>query len=287
MIVAPSESFTVRGVLAQCGLVPLEAQLLLAHILGVNRAWLVAHAIDGIDAARALAFFALSRRRREGEPVAYLTGRREFWGLDLAVSRDVLIPRPETETVVETALSRLPSDRDLRVLDLGTGCGAIALAIAHERPRADVVATDRSAAALAIAHGNAQRLGIDNVSFIEADWYRGLPASERFDLVASNPPYVGEGDPHLFEGDLRHEPKAALTAGRDGLAAIRTIVAGARAHLVAGGWLVLEHGYDQQTPVRELVAAAGGAKIAGLRDLAGVPRVVAARFDPSLRGTPA
>lgn len=275
---APSESLTVRRALAQSGLVPIEAQLLLAHVLGVDRAWLVAHATDGIDANRAFAFFALCRRRIEGEPVAYLTGWREFWGLKLAVSPDVLIPRPETETVVETALARLASDRDLRVLDLGTGSGAIALAIAHERPRAHVVATDCSPVALAIARRNAQSLGIDNVTLIAADWYRGLPASERFDLVASNPPYVGEGDPHLVEGDLRYEPKAALTAGGDGLAAIRTIVAGARTHLVAGGWLVLEHGYDQETPVRELVAAAGGEEIASMRDLAGIPRVVTARF---------
>ena len=176
-------------------------------------------------------FAALARRRRDGEPVAYLTGAREFWGLPLKVSPAVLIPRPETETLVELALARLPNDRDLRVLDLGTGSGAIALAIAHERPRAMVLATDVSADALEVARENARRLAIGNVEFVQADWYDGVTSTWRgaaFDLVASNPPYVAAADPHLAEGDVRFEPSLALTPGGDGLGAIERIVAGAQ-----------------------------------------------------------
>jgi len=213
------------------------------------------------------------RRRREGAPVAYLTGQREFWGLSIAVDRSVLIPRPETETLVEWALQKLPPERPLRVLDLGTGSGAIALAIAHERPRAQVLATDRSEAALAVARANAQRLAIGNVAFIRSDWYEAVAASETFDLIASNPPYVARGDPHLREGDLRFEPQEALTSGADGLDALRIIVRGARERLVAGGWLVVEHGFDQADAVRGLLRSAGLCDLASFRDLCGIPRV--------------
>ena len=209
---------TVRAALAQSGLVPVDAQVLLAHALGVNRAWLIAHAADPLPAASAAAFLALAKRRRDGEPVAYLTGIREFWGLPLAVTPAVLIPRPETETLVELALARLPPDRPVSVLDLGTGSGAVALAIARERPRARVVATDVSPDALAVARDNARRLGIANVAFLRSDWYEALPAESRFDAVVSNPPYVRAGDPHLGEGDLRFEPAAALSPGGDGWA---------------------------------------------------------------------
>ena len=213
-------------------------------------------------------------------PSRYLTGVREFWGLALQVSPAVLIPRPETETLVELALARLPRDRDVRVLDLGTGSGAIALAIAHERPRAAVFATDVSAEALEIARENARRLGIANVEFAQADWYDGVATTWRgaaFDLVASNPPYVAAADPHLSEGDVRFEPGLALTPGGDGLGAIARIVAGARARLADRGTLVVEHGYDQAEAVQALLLGAGFAEVVGARDLAGIPRVVAGR----------
>ena len=271
---------TVRRALAQSGLVPIDGQALLAHVLGKNRAWLAAHGDDALAADAAATFAALAHRRRAGEPVAYLTGLREFWGLELAVSPAVLIPRPETESVVELALSRLPPDAGARVLDLGTGSGAIALALAHERPRADVLATDVSAAALAVARGNAARLGLRNVEFVHSDWYSHVPAPWRggaFDLIASNPPYVAAGDAHLAQGDLRHEPASALSPGGDGLDALRIIVAGARQRLVPGGTLVVEHGYDQSEVVRALFAGAGFSEVTSARDLAGVPRVVAGR----------
>jgi release factor glutamine methyltransferase len=271
---------TVRRALAQSGLVPLDARVLLTHVLGKDRAWLIAHGDEALPREQSDAFFALAARRRDGEPVAYLTGVREFWGLPLVVSPAVLIPRPETETLVELVLARLPKDRDARVLDLGTGSGAIALAIAHERPRATILATDVSADALDVARDNARRLGIANVEFAQSDWYdRVAPAWQggAFDLIASNPPYVAAGDPHLGEGDVRFEPERSLTPGGDGLAAIMRIVAGARERLVSGGALVVEHGYDQAERVRALFAAAGFTDIVAARDLAGIPRVVAGR----------
>jgi release factor glutamine methyltransferase len=243
-------------------------------VLGRDRAWLAAHPEDTLTREHADAYFALARRRREGEPVAYLTGVREFWGLPLRVSPAVLIPRPETETLVEAALVRLSRDRDLQLLDLGTGSGAIALALAHERPRARVLAVDLSLQALAVAQANAQQLGIANCAFERSDWYAAVP-DRRYDLIAANPPYIGGADPHLAEGDLRHEPVAALTPGDDGLAALRTIIAGAPARLAAGGHLVVEHGYDQAAAVRGLFEAAGFASVRSYRDLAGIERVVA------------
>ena len=267
-----STPFTVSRALAASGLVPFEAKLLLAHVLGRDRAWLAAHADEAVTAEQAKTFDALARRLRDGEPVAYLIGRREFYGLDLAITPDVLIPRPETELLVDLALARLPADREARVLDLGTGSGAVALAIAAARRTARVVGTDISAAALALAAQNAARLGIGNVSFRASDWFATL-GSERFDLIAGNPPYVAAGDPHLNEGDLRHEPPKALTPGADGLNAIRAIVAAAPAHLVSGGWLLLEHGHDQADTVGELFRDAGFADVGAARDLAGILRV--------------
>lgn len=269
---------TIARLLAQSGLVPLDARVLLAHVLSKDRAWLVAHGDDAPTRGQAEAFLSLAHRRREGEPVAYLTGMREFWGLPLCVSTAVLIPRPETETLVEFALERLPVDRDVRVLDLGTGSGAIALAIAHERPRARILAVDVSQAALLVACENARRLNIANVEFAWSDWYEGVASSEGgepFDLVVSNPPYVAANDPHLRGDDVRFEPPLALASGSDGLSAIRRIVAGARAYLFQGGTLAVEHGYDQPEAVRALFAAEGFAGLVGLRDLAGIPRVVA------------
>ena len=270
---------TVSRALAQSGLVPLDAQVLLAHVLARDRGWLVAHGDEPLTHEQEAAFFALAKRRRDGEPVAYLTGLREFWGLLLRVTSAVLIPRPETESLVELALLRIPVDRESRVLDLGTGSGAIALALAHERPRARILATDISTEALAVARDNARRLGIANVEFARADWYAGLPDMWRdvaFDLIVANPPYVAMNDPHLREGDVRFEPAAALVSGVDGMAAIRQIVAGARAHLAPGGTLAVEHGYDQSERVRELFSAAGFSGIVTAKDLAGIPRVAAA-----------
>ena len=269
---------TISSALAQSGLVPLDAQVLLAHVVGRDRAWLIAHAGDELSPELAQAYMALARRRRDGEPVAYLTGVREFWGLCLRVTPDVLIPRPETETLVELVVACLPKDRELRVLDLGTGSGAIALAIAHERPRAQVLATDVSSDALDVARDNAQRLGLGNVEFVKSDWYERVALEWRggaFDFIASNPPYVAAADPHLKEGDVRFEPERSLTPGGDGLGAIRKILAGARERLVPGGTLAVEHGYDQSEAVQAMFGAAGFADIVTAKDLAGITRVVA------------
>jgi release factor glutamine methyltransferase len=279
-------STTISRALARSGLVPLDAQVLLAHVVGRDRGWLVAHGDETLTAEQTRAFDGLARRRRAGEPVAHLTGTREFWGLSFRVSPAVLIPRPETETLVELALASLPVERDVAVLDLGTGSGAIAIAIAHERSRARVLATDVSPAALAIARENATRIGVANVEFIESDWFDRLEAEvpdARFDLIASNPPYVAGGDPHLGDGDVRFEPLRALAAGADGLDAIRHIAANAARWLVPGGSLVIEHGFDQSARVLELFVAAGFSAIASARDLAGIPRVVAGTLASALR----
>jgi release factor glutamine methyltransferase len=256
---------------------PMDAQWLLVHALGQSRSWLYAHGEDIAGAALAARFEALVARRVAGEPVAYLTGRRGFWSFDLAVTPATLIPRVETELLVELALTRLPQDRDLHVADLGTGSGAIALALAHERPRARVVSTDASDAALAVARGNGDALGIGNIAFRQGDWLAPL-AGERFDLIASNPPYIASDDPHLGAGDLRHEPMAALASGRDGLDAIRVIVRDAPAHLLARGWLLLEHGLEQGCAVRELLEAAGFVEVATNADLEGRDRVTLGRI---------
>ena len=269
---------SIREALARSGLAAIDAQVLLAHVLGVGRAWLIAHAHDPLSAPRRAAFAALAERRQAGEPVAYLTGSREFHGLALEVDRAVLIPRPETETLVECAIDALAPDRALRVLDLGTGCGAIALAIANERPRVRVVATDRSAEALAVARRNVERLKLANVSLLQSDWYEKLSDASRFDVIASNPPYVADADPHLLQGDLRFEPQGALRAGTDGLDALRIVVAGAPSHLQPGGTLVVEHGLEQGAAVRALMGDAGFADVTTLRDLAGLDRVARGRL---------
>jgi release factor glutamine methyltransferase len=254
-----------------------DAELLMAHVLDRPRSWLYAHAETLLSPGVAERFEALVARRVQGVPVAYLTGRRGFWSFELAVTPDTLIPRPETELLVEAALQRLPPGRRLRVADLGTGSGAIALAIASERPLADVVATDRSEAALAVARGNAGTLGIANVAFRAGDWCAPLQG-ERFDLVASNPPYIAGDDAHLQAGDLRYEPGLALTPGGDGLDAIRAIASGAPGCLLPGGWLLVEHGHDQGDAVRALLADAGLVEVATLPDLEGRDRVGVGRM---------
>lgn len=254
-----------------------DAELLLAHALGRSRAWLFAHGADIPDAESFARFESLLARRAAGEPVAYLTGRRGFWRLDLAVTRDTLIPRPETELLVECALARIPVDSAMRVADLGTGSGAIALAIAGERPRTRVVATDRNVRALAVARDNAMANGITNVEFRAGDWLAPLDG-KRFDLIASNPPYIADGDRHLARGDLRFEPASALASGSDGLDAIRAIVRDAPAHLANGGCLMLEHGHDQGEAVRALLTRAGFADVETVQDLEARDRVGLGRW---------
>ncbi len=255
---------------------PFEARILLAHVLECDRAWLAAHGDARLSTAQAVRFDALTRRRHGGEPVAYLTGRREFFGLDLEISAYVLIPRPETELAVELALARIDERASVRVLDLGSGSGAIALAIAHHREHAAVLGVDVSPQAVALARHNAQRLRVANAQFLQSDWFEQVP-SEAFALIVSNPPYVSEVDPHLREGDLRFEPSAALKGGPDGLTAIRAIAARAPEHLASGGWLVFEHGYDQAERVQALLHETGFHDVESRRDLAGILRVTLGR----------
>lgn len=254
-----------------------EAELLLLHVLGRERGWLFAHATDAVEPATEAAFAQLLQRRIQGEPVAYLLGRRGFWTLDLAVSPATLIPRPETERLVELALERLPADRPLQVADLGTGSGAIALALASERPQAKVLATDMSAEALEVAADNARRHELVNVRFQQGSWHATL-GQERFDLIATNPPYIAADDPHLALGDLRFEPATALASGADGLDDIRVIVAGAPAHLLTGGWLLIEHGWDQGPAIRALLEQAGFVEVSTAVDLEHRDRVSLGRL---------
>lgn len=256
---------------ARALLPPREARRLLGHVLGLSSAGLAAHPEMEVSAADTASFHALVRRRATGEPLAYLTGRREFYGLDFEVTPAVLIPREETELLVDLALQARPR----RLLDLGTGSGCLAIAVAKHLPHTVVTATDASAEALAVARRNAVRHGV-TVRFVAGDWFAPL-AGERFDLILANPPYVAEHDPHLLQGDVRHEPRMALVGGPDGLAAIRHIVAAAAAHLSPGGWLWLEHGYDQGATVAALLAAAGFADIAQRRDAAGHLRAAGGR----------
>jgi release factor glutamine methyltransferase len=254
-----------------------EAELLLLHALGVDRAWLFSHADDAVDEQARQRFELLVTRRAEGHPLAYLTGRRGFWTLDLQVNTATLIPRPETELLVEQALARLPADDMVRVADMGTGSGAIALSIASERPLATVMATDVLGPTLAVAVKNAQAHGLENVWFRRGHWYTALGA-DRFDMIVSNPPYIAAGDPHLQQGDLRFEPPPALASGADGLDAIREIIGGAHEHLVPGGWLLMEHGWDQGPAIRALLEQAGFIEAQTVQDLEQRDRVTLGRL---------
>ena len=255
----------------------VDAQVLVCHALGVDRAHLVANPLRILRESEDARIDMLVAQRALGSPVAYLLGKREFWSRQFIVTPDVLIPRPETETLVEAALSRLAPRASC--LDLGTGSGAIAITLALERRDVAVTATDASAEALAVARANADALGAA-VEFLAGDWYSAVPG-RTFDLVASNPPYIAARDPHLAQGDLRYEPPGALSDGSDdGLASLRALVAGARAHLAPGGWLLLEHGYDQAEAVARLLREAGLAEAISIPDLAGIPRVAAARAAP-------
>ncbi|MDP2072658.1 peptide chain release factor N(5)-glutamine methyltransferase [Hydrogenophaga sp.] len=266
---------TVRqtlAVLQQGGLDRLDAQMLLLLALQRSphdRAWLVAHDGDALPADAAARLAVLVGRRQRGEPMAYLRGDQEFFGLQLQVDRRVLVPRPDTETLVNWALEKVDDANDaVRVLDLGTGSGAIALAIASQRPTASVSATDASDDALAVARSNAQRLGL-SVRFHAGSWLDAVPG-QRFEAIVTNPPYIAEHDPHLAA--LTHEPLSALTAGADGLSDIRTIVADAPHALVSGGWLLIEHGFDQAEVVRGLLQAAGFEQVSSRTDLAAIER---------------
>jgi release factor glutamine methyltransferase len=258
-----------------------EAEILLAAALDKPRAWVIAHPEQRIlDCDATDRYEAHVTRRAHGEPVAYILGEKEFWSLALEVTPDVLIPRPETELVVERALVHLPEDAPGRVLDLATGSGAIALAIAHERPRLRVLGTDVSAAAVAVARRNAARLHLASVEFRVGDWYAPV-GGERFTLIASNPPYVAEDDPRVDRSVRIYEPRAAVYAGADGLEALRLIVAAAGDHLVSGGWLVLEHGDRQGAQVRELLVDAGFGQVDTRRDLAGLDRCTEGKWGHS------
>lgn len=266
---------TLAAALAQLPLDPLENRILLCHALGISRIALITQSERALNAGEVALLSTLVARRIAGEPIAYIVGQREFYGLPFHVSDAVLIPRPDTELLVELAIERTPTRG--RVLDMGTGSGAIAVSLAHTRPDARVTALDVSEAALAVAKENAT-LNKASVRFLHSDWFSAL-AGEEFDLVVSNPPYIAAGDRHLYEGDLRFEPQGALTDHADGLSALRTIACGALQHLVPGGWLLMEHGYDQAAQVRGLLEP-DYTEVQSWRDLAGIERVTGGRRRP-------
>ncbi|MAT65794.1 MAG: protein-(glutamine-N5) methyltransferase, release factor-specific [Gammaproteobacteria bacterium] len=254
----------------------LDAQILLGHALDRPRSYLYAHGDDALEPAQRAQADALLNQRLEGRPVAHLLGRREFWSQELEVSPDTLIPRPETEITLELALEKIPPGADWALLDLGTGSGALALMLARERPGCRVTATDISAAALAVARRNRERLGVSNLELLEGDWFTPV-AGRRFQLIVSNPPYVAERDPHLKAGDVRFEPRRALAAGGAGLDDLEHLIMQAPAYLEPGGWLVLEHGFDQAEAVASLLKKKDFIDIHCRPDLAGQPRASAGR----------
>lgn len=257
---------------ARLDIAAIDARMLLQSVLSVSHAHLIAHSNQELTLEQTQEFYLLVSRRADGEPIAYLVGEREFYSLNFKVTPAVLIPRPETELLVDLALERTFTDRPCKVLDLGTGSGAVAIAIAKRRPLASIVAVDSSVDAIVIARMNAEYLDTANVHMVASDWFNGV-AGEEFDLIVSNPPYVADGDPHLDQGDLRFEPRMALTAGGDGLDCIRSIITSATTHLVAGGWLLLEHGYDQAEVCCQLLREAGFSGVFSRPDLAGVMRI--------------
>jgi len=255
----------------------IEIQCLLQHVLGVPRAYLLAHPEQTLSETQQQVYGELLQRRLHGVPIAHLLGEREFFGLNLKVTPATLIPRPDTELIVELALARIPQAQPYRVLDMGAGSGAIALAIAKYKPNAEVVAVDASLDALAVAIKNARSLGVANVRFMQSDWFSAL-SGQHFDLIVSNPPYIASDDIHLTQGDLRFEPLSALASGADGLDDIRHIISAAPHHLTSNGWLLLEHGYDQARPVRELLGLRGFSEVFSEKDLSGIERVSGGTF---------
>ena len=255
----------------------LDAELLLCSVLRCDRARLYARPEQGLSETQAALFDERIERRAEGRPVAHLLGKKEFWSLELSVSKDTLIPRPETELLVERALELLPAGCAREVLDAGTGSGAIAIAIAKERPASRIIAVDNSPAALAMARQNIAAHGLWQIKLIRADWLN-FKHERPYDLIVGNPPYIAADDPHLKRGDLRFEPRAALVAGQDGLAAIRQLVSGAAPHLKPGGWLLLEHGWRQGRAARALFKAARFGRVGTLRDHNRLERVTCGQW---------
>lgn len=255
----------------------LDAELLLAHVLGKSRSYLHTWPERELETEQLERYLAAIVRRQAGEPVAYILGQQGFWSLELEVASHTLIPRPDTELLVETVLALLPAT-PAALLDLGTGTGAIALALASERPAWRLTGVDRVVEAVALAERNRLRLNLNNASFIESHWFSAL-AGQRFQLIVSNPPYIAADDRHLAEGDVRFEPSSALVAGADGLDDIRLIIQQAPNYLQAGGWLLLEHGFDQAAAVRELLSARGFSAVESRRDLGGHERISLGRFD--------
>lgn len=255
----------------------LDAELLLAHVLGKSRSYLHTWPERELETEQLERYLAAIVRRQAGEPVAYILGQQGFWSLELEVASHTLIPRPDTELLVETVLALLPAT-PAALLDLGTGTGAIALALASERPAWRLTGVDRVAEAVALAERNRARLSLNNAKFIESHWFSAL-AGQRYQLIVSNPPYIAADDRHLAEGDVRFEPSSALVAGADGLDDIRLIIQQAPNYLEAGGWLLLEHGFDQAAAVRELLSALGFSAVESRRDLGGHERISLGRFD--------
>lgn len=250
----------------------IDVRLLLQRVLNVNYAWLISHAEHALSVDQMNTFNAFFERRLAGEPMAYILGQREFYGLNLKTTPATLIPRPDTEVLVESALAKIPTDISTNILDLGTGSGAIALAIASQRPLANITAVDFSDEALQVAQENAAFLNLNHVVFKQSSWFTGL-GHRKFDLIVSNPPYIAKDDQHLQQGDLRFEPITALASGADGLDDIRVIVADASKHLNQNAWLMLEHGYDQADAVSKLLTDKGFSQVSHALDLAGIQRV--------------
>ncbi len=277
----PPENFSgarLGALQRQTVLDPLDWRVLLCHVLNLTRAQLISQSERVLTSDEARLLVDVFRRRINGEPIAYITGEREFYGLSFWVTPDVLIPRPETELLVECALERL--HQGANVLDMGTGSGAIAVAIAHARPDIHMTALDASSAALSVAQKNAHRLlvGKAPIRFLQSDWFAALAKDERFDLIVSNPPYIASGDPHLSQGDLRFEPPGALTDQADGLSALRAIVSGAQKHLKQNAWILMEHGFDQATQVQKMLLEQRFGSVQTWKDLAGRDRVTGGKW---------
>jgi release factor glutamine methyltransferase len=258
----------------------VDVRLLMQQVLNVNHAWLISHASDVLSAAQMDAFNTLFQRRLAGEPMAYILGQREFYGLDLKTTSATLIPRPDTETLVEAALAKIPVDKKFSVLDLGAGTGAIALAIASKRPLANITAVDFSEEALKVAEENVKALKLNHVGFMQSNWFDAMD-NHHYDLIVSNPPYIAKDDVHLKQGDLRFEPVSALASGADGLDDIRIIVKQAPQYLNRKGWLMLEHGYDQAAAVASLMSERGFTQVSHSLDLAGIQRVTIGCWESS------
>ncbi len=265
-------AITIESLTRTSGLPPLETRMLIGQTLKVSRSWMIAHDRDPLADEQIVQIRALIERRLNGEPMAYIMGEREFMGLMFETSPAALIPRPETELLVETAIDYVREHPRANVLDLGTGTGVIGVSVARFCPGALVLATDKSPDALALARRNAEKHRATNVRFLESDWFEGIP-QQAFDLIVANPPYIARHDAHLLQGDLRFEPPMALTDYSDGLSAIRRIIAGARAYLADGGWLWIEHGWDQAEHVRYMLATVGFKAVASRNDLSGIERI--------------